>query len=161
MLVFQGLLAFAVKFRFIVRMMNYSNFCISRKQAGRMTEPWPFFTLGASHCGEVVCSFSMVPEMQSCQRPCQRCGYKRKQTDVGKIKAAGVDLDKIDLRLQQLTNFDRATSYSKQKDSLQKERENFLAATPGKSSLATMTPRDLCRFRIFLGERHGQNTSAS
>jgi len=63
----KDLLAFAVKFQFIVRMMTYSNFCISRKQAGRMTEPWPFFTLGASHCGEVVCSFSMVPEMQSCQ----------------------------------------------------------------------------------------------
>jgi len=75
---------------------------------------------------------------------------------VGKIKAAGVDLDKIDLSLQQLTNFDQATSYSKQKDSLQKELENFLAATPGKSSLATMTPRDLCRFRIFLGGRHGK-----
>lgn len=61
----------------------------------------------------------------------------------------------IDKRLQQLMNFDRVTSYSKQKDSLQKELASFLAAIPGKPNLATVTPRDLCRFLIFK-DRYGK-----
>ena len=88
-------------------------------------------------------------------RFCQRCGYTRKQLYVRKTKAVDVDLGEIDKRLQQLTNFDRVTSYSKQKDSLQKELDNFLAAIPGKPSLAAVTPRDLCRFLIFK-DRHGK-----
>ena len=88
-------------------------------------------------------------------RFCQRCGYKRKQLSVRPVNAVEVDLDGIDKRFQQLTNFDRATSYSKQKDSLQKELENFLAALPGKPGISTVTPRDLCRFLIYK-DRHGK-----
>ena len=37
-----------------------------------------------------------------------------------------VNLSDIDSRLQQLWDFDSATKYAKQKDSLQKELESFL-----------------------------------
>ena len=46
-------------------------------------------------------------------------------------------------------NYDQATSYSKQKDSLQIQLEAFLSALPGQVTLATATPRDLCRFLIL------------
>ena len=60
-------------------------------------------------------------------RYCQRCGYKRKvicPSRVGQV-VVNVDLTQIDKRLQQLLNYDQATSYSKQKDSLQKQLEAF------------------------------------
>ena len=60
-----------------------------------------------------------------------------------------VDLNYIDKRLQQLLNFDQATSYSKLKDTLRKELEASLPALPGQVSLATVSPRDICRFLIF------------
>lgn len=43
-----------------------------------------------------------------------------------------------------MLNFEKATSYSKRKDSLQKELEAFLSALPGRVSLPTV-----CRFLIF------------
>ncbi|KAJ7375319.1 development of secondary female sexual characteriztics [Desmophyllum pertusum] len=65
-------------------------------------------------------------------RFCQHCGYKRKIFSlVKKSDTLKLDLDSIDKRLQQLLNFDQATSYSRQKDSLQKELEAFLSALPG------------------------------
>ena len=79
----------------------------------------------------------------------QRCGYSRKTVRVRQSGSADINLDKIDTRLNQLWNFDQATSYSKQKDSLQKELENFLLGLPGKPSLAIVSPRDLCRFLVF------------
>jgi len=60
-----------------------------------------------------------------------------------------INLNQIDARLQELRNYDHATSYSKQKESLQKELENFLAALPGSVTIATVTPRDLWRFLIL------------
>ena len=51
--------------------------------------------------------------------------------------------------MQQLLNFDQATSYSKLKDTLRKELEASLPALPGQVSLATVSPRDICRFLIF------------
>ena len=56
-------------------------------------------------------------------RFCQRCGYKRKvmTTLVQEHSDAIVDLDGIEVRLQQLLHYDQATSYKKQKDSLQRE----------------------------------------
>ena len=65
------------------------------------------------------------------------------------VKKVNVNLECIDQRLRQLMDFDRATSYAKQKDSLQKEFESFLASLPGHVTLATVTPRDVCRFLIF------------
>ena len=72
------------------------------------------------------------------------------------VKKVNVDLECIDQRLRQLMDFDRATSYAKQKDSLQKEFESFLASLPGHVTLATVTPRDVCRFLIFLRIRMGK-----
>ena len=88
-------------------------------------------------------------------RFCQRCGYKRKvMTTLGKEHSdVIVDLDGIEVRLQQLLHYDQATSYKKQKDSLQRELEAFLGALPGFVTLATVTPRDLCRFLIFKDKR--------
>jgi hypothetical protein len=100
-----------------------------------------------------------MSHLQSCQcsdfRFCQRCGYIRKLTPQQQTTPINIDLGDIDDRLRQLTNFDRATNYSKQKNSLQKELENFLLAIPGKPTLAVVKPRDLCRFLIFK-DRHGK-----
>ena len=82
-------------------------------------------------------------------RFCQRCGYRRRVLPSATTKPPSIDLASINNRLQQLLNFDQATSYTKQKDSLQKELEAFLSALPGCVSLATVTPQDLCRFLIF------------
>ena len=60
-----------------------------------------------------------------------------------------VDLSQIDKWLQQLLNYDQATSYSKQKDSLRKQLEAFLSALAGQLTLATVTPRYFCRSLIF------------
>ena len=97
-----------------------------------------------------------------CQHPndfdfrfCQRCGYNRKILRAAPVGEASVDLDAIDARVQQLFNYAKATSYSKQKDSLQKELEGFLSALPGYVTLATATPRDLCRFLVFK-DKHGR-----
>ena len=82
-------------------------------------------------------------------RFCQHCGYSWKTVRVRQPGSADINLDEIDTRLNQLWNFDQATSYSKQKDSLQKELENFLLGLLGKPSLAIILPRDLCRFLVF------------
>lgn len=52
-----------------------------------------------------------------------------------------MDLDAIDARVGQLLNYDKATSYAKQKDSLQKELEGFVSALPGCVTLATSSQR--------------------
>lgn len=49
-------------------------------------------------------------------------------------------------------NFDRATGYAKQKDSLKKEFDMFLGSLPGYITLVTVAPRDICRF-LFLRTR--------
>lgn len=82
-------------------------------------------------------------------RFCQRCGYKRKVIQCQNVEGKDLNLDSIDERLQQLFNFDRATNYAKQKDSLQKELEEFLTALKSGTTLSTVTPRDICRFLIY------------
>ena len=86
---------------------------------------------------------------------CQQCGHNRKILNSGKRTALAVDLDVIDDRLRQLALFDQATSYSKQKDLLQREWENFLSSLPGCLTIATVTPRDICRFLIYK-EKNGK-----
>ena len=83
-------------------------------------------------------------------RYCQQCGYKRQlivSTQSNPLDAG--ELYQIDERLRQLTLYTQATSYSKQKDSLQRELKTFLSTLPGAPSLANVTPRDLCRFLVF------------
>ena len=82
-------------------------------------------------------------------RFCQRCGYNRKILNSRKRTALAIDMDVIDDRLRQLALFNQATSYSKQKDSLQRELENFLSSLPGCLTIATVTPRDICRFLVY------------
>ncbi len=54
-------------------------------------------------------------------RYCQLCGFKRKVVSIpDTYPPVDFNLHEIDARLQQLWDFDRATQYSKQKDSLQK-----------------------------------------
>ena len=88
-------------------------------------------------------------------RFCQRCSYHRKILKAATIRKVPVDLDAIDARVQQLLNYDKTTGYAKQKDSLQKELESFLSALPGNVTLATVTPRDLCRFLVYK-DKHGR-----
>ena len=64
-------------------------------------------------------------------RFCQRCGYNRKTLNRQDSTRLDVNVNAIDDRLRQLALFDQATSYSKQKDSLRKELENFLFSLPG------------------------------
>ena len=98
----------------------------------------------------------------TCQHPndfdfrfCHRCSYNRKILKATTIGEVSVDLDAIDARIQQLLNYDKATNYAKQKDSLQKELESLLSALPGYVTLATVTPRDLCRFLAYK-DKHGK-----
>lgn len=65
------------------------------------------------------------------------------------IDKTNIDLENTDQRLRQQLDFDCATSYAKQKDSLRKEFETFLASLPGHITLATVTPRDICQFLVF------------
>lgn len=82
---------------------------------------------------------------------CQRCGFFRKLKDKSstRCKIPVVEIREIDSRLEQLMSFDRATNYSKQKDSLKRELEGFLSALSGYVTVETVTPRNLCRFLIF------------
>ena len=58
-------------------------------------------------------------------RYCQRCGYTRKRLSRPLYPPVSIDLSALDARLQQLDNFDKDTSYTKQKY-LQRELETFL-----------------------------------
>lgn len=89
-------------------------------------------------------------------RFCQHRGYKRKVNTTESIRRIAGDLEKIDQRLQQLMNFDRATGYAKQKDSLKKEFDMFLRSLPAYITLATVAPRDICRFLVFT-DKDGKN----
>lgn len=61
----------------------------------------------------------------------------------------------VDDRLNQLTISGQATSYAKQKNSLQSELGRFLTSLPGVPTIATVTPRDLCRFLVY-NDRNGK-----
>ena len=65
------------------------------------------------------------------------------------VDKTDINLESIDRRLSQLMDLGRASRYAKQKDSLRKEFETFLASLPGHITLATVTPRDICRFLVF------------
>ena len=72
------------------------------------------------------------------------------------VDKTDINLESIHWRLRQLMDLDRATSYAKQKDSLRKEFETFLASLPGHIILATVTPRDICRFPFFFKDKNGK-----
>lgn len=82
-------------------------------------------------------------------RFCQRCGYRRTILSPALTTPVNINLAQIDERLQHLLNYDRVTSYCKQKESLRIELASFLAALPGYVTLATVTPHDICRFLIY------------
>ena len=89
-------------------------------------------------------------------RFCQRCRYKRKT--VTPCESTCLDsgtLQAIDERLHQLSLFSEATSYSKQKDSLQKELERFLGSLPGCPTLMNVIARDICLF-LFFKDQNGR-----
>ena len=72
------------------------------------------------------------------------------------VDKTDINLESIDRHLRQLMDLNRATSYAKQKDSLRKEFETFFASLPGHITLATVTPRDICRFLVFFKTRTGK-----
>lgn len=88
-------------------------------------------------------------------RYCQNCGYKRKILTVGHTQRTDVTLDvsALDNRLSQIASLSANTSYSKQKSSLQKELEFFLASLPFPKDISTVTPRELCRFLVWKDQK--------
>ena len=104
-----------------------------------------YFTLEPSAGCQIIRTLSKMSQLFPCQRPrflLLPAMWVRKKIPVVEVK-------EIDNRLDQLLNFDKATNYSKQKDSLKKELQGFLTALPGYVTVETITPRDLCRFLIF------------
>lgn len=99
-----------------------------------------------------MCSYANDQEF----RFCQHRGYKQKVNTTESIRRIAGDLEKVDKRLQQLMNFDRATGYAKQKDSLKKEFDMFLGSLAGYITLATVAQRDICRFLVFT-DKDGKN----
>ena len=87
-------------------------------------------------------------------RYCQNCGYKRKILTVGHTQRTDVTLDvsALDNRLSQIC-LSANTSYSKQKSSLQKDLEFFLASLPFPKDISTVTPRELCRFLVWKDQK--------
>jgi hypothetical protein len=55
-------------------------------------------------------------------------------------------LPSIDRRVAELQEKHLSTAYAKQKQSLKDELEDFLHALPGKKTMFTATPIDVCRF---------------
>lgn len=67
-----------------------------------------------------------------------------------------MDVDAIDDRLRLLAFFDEATGYSKQKDSLRRELENFLSSLPGSIIVSTVTPRAIFLVSCCIKTRMGK-----
>ena len=89
-------------------------------------------------------------------RFCQLCGYQRHIFHETTTSSTSViDVSTLDARLRELAAVDQATSYARQKHSLQAELEVFLASLPGRPTIATVVPRDLCRFLVHK-DRHGK-----
>jgi len=63
-----------------------------------------------------VCSYATNQDF----RFCQYCGYEQKVHMMVSVHRIAIDLEKIDQCLQRLMNFNHATGYAKQKDSLKK-----------------------------------------
>ena len=82
-------------------------------------------------------------------RFCQNCGYVRKSCVRITPTDPAFDLDAIDSRICSLQSTVLSSAYFKQKQSLTKELENFLYALPGRKSVFSATPWDLCRFLVF------------
>ena len=90
-------------------------------------------------------------------RFCQICGYQRRvfHEPLSSPAISPTVLSAIDDRLRQLSAVDQATSYVRQKSSLQSELELFFASLPGRPTIATTAPRDLCRFLVYK-DLHGK-----
>ena len=82
-------------------------------------------------------------------------GYKRKVLESLPPYSLRVDLQQIDARLNLLTCPSLSAPYEKQKQSLKEELESFLCALPGRKSLLSASPRDICRFLIWK-DRNGK-----
>ena len=68
-------------------------------------------------------------------------------------KATLRDVPALDNRLLQIASVTASTSYAKQKSSLQKELESFLASLPFPRDISTASPRDLCRFLVWKDQK--------
>ena len=83
------------------------------------------------------------------------CGNKHKVLASLSASSLQVELQQIDTRLNLLTCASLCTPYGKQKQSLKEELESFLRALPGRKSLSSASPRDICRFLVW-NDRHGK-----
>lgn len=83
------------------------------------------------------------------------CGYRRKivQTQTTSSPPLQLDVARLDARLAQISQFSASTAYEKQKSSLQKELENFLASLPERKDMQCASPRDLCLFLAWKDDK--------
>lgn len=93
----------------------------------------------------VQCAVCKYPN-DLCFRFCQMFGYKRRVLSSVAHSIKDVDLAALDARLAQLQMLSLSTPYAKQKSSLKSEFEDFLFSLPGRRSLYSATPLDVCRF---------------
>ena len=73
-------------------------------------------------------------------------GYKRRVLSSVARSIKDVDLAALDAHLAQLQMLSLSTPYAKQKSSLKSEFEDFLFSLPGRRSLYSATPLDVCHF---------------
>ena len=97
----------------------------------------------------LLCLLQVLPPVDHTFNYCQRCGYVRRRGNPPKRKALSLDLPAIDNRIQVLQQRNLSSAYSKQKQSLKEELENFLYALPGRKTLFDAIPFDVCRFLVY------------
>ena len=88
-------------------------------------------------------------------RFCQNCGYKRILiSDQGRTTDVTLDVPALDNRLLQIASASVSTCCAKrQKSSLQKELESFLALLRFPEDISTAIPRDLCHFLLWKDQK--------
>lgn len=80
---------------------------------------------------------------------CQLCGYQRQNILLPPPSPIVFQLSSIDERLLSLEQNAASSPYSKQKTSLRRELEAFLSALPGRKTLFSAIPQDICRFLVW------------
>ena len=83
-------------------------------------------------------------------RFCQQCGYSRKKLRPASAPlGTSFDLALLDDRLDSLSSTSDNKQYNKQRNSLRKELEGFLASLPARKDLLSASPKDISRFLVW------------
>ena len=83
-------------------------------------------------------------------RFCQQCGYSRKKLRPASAPlSTSFDLALLDDRLDTLSSTSDNKQYNKQRNSLRKELEGFLASLSARKDLLSASPKDISRFLVW------------